>query len=905
MEHLFLDDRHRKKQNFTSYGSGGGRTPIFRTREQHAARLLREYEQALLVTDESANGPQTVTSHKNGVRISFAIRRGYEDCISGLTKESSGIRIRTIIPGTGNLEHVVIVSVWVPNNEVQFFTKKIREYEQIDNLSMIINPENGERLKAIAKGQRDFKRAITRLVGSGDTKFYVQVPTSRRDDFIRLVGDLINPSQIESIPGLSPLITSIELITTHILEHCCTLGHVPGDYPEWTEVWLATEGGEELPMSVRESDPQFTAEIRFRELAQERGLRVSNERLIFPERVVLLAEINRHQAQRLLIDSEDIAEFRPAESITGFMYRQSNRDQSAWIADIQSRIQAPDITAPAVCILDTGVNRNHPMLEPVLNHNDCHTVRPHPTSDWGVDDHEGHGSEMAGIAIYGDIEKLLPSSDPITIQHRLESVKLLPPSGQNERHLWADLTDQAVALAESANSESAQRVRCFSLAITSEHPEDCTHSGQPTSWSGGIDQIAYGKRDEERRLFIISAGNTNGDDFPERNFVSSIQSPGQSWNAITVGAYTERMGFDTSRFPDHKPLASIGDLCPFTTTAKQWQSKWPNKPDVVFEGGNLLIDSLGRKSDPEDLWLLTTSRTPTNKPFSITNGTSAATALGSHFAAKLMAAYPQAWPETIRALMIHSAEWTEQMRRRFLMRGNRTEYADMLRVVGYGVPNLDRALTCGQNKLTLIAQETLRPYKKEKSKGKTNQMHLHKFPWPKEELLRLGDAEVSLRVTLSYFIDPSPEGRAWTQRYRYQSHGLRFALKRPGQSEQEFLQNINAEVMEDEDGIESVTGGSSGIEDRWLIGTQSRHRGSIHSDIIPRGRLTAADLSDVDVLAVFPVIGWIRERLKANRINEEIRYSLVVSIETPVIDTDLYIPVRNKILVPVSTIIET
>ena len=903
MEHLFLDNRHRIKKPFTGHGGGGERTQIIRTRAQHAARLLHEFQQALLVTDESLDGSPRVTSHRNGIRISFAIRRGHEDCISGLTKEGSGIRIRTITPGTGDLAHVIIVTVWVPSNEVQFFTKKIREYEQIDNLSMVINPANGERLKAIAKSQRDFKRARTGIIGSGETKFYVQVPASRRDDFITLVGELIEPSVIESIPSLSPFITSIELIMTHILEHCCSMGHVPGDNPEWTEVWLATEG-EELPTSLEEPDPQFTAEIRFREVAQERGLRVSNERLIFPERVVLLAELNRHQAQRFLADSDDIAEFRPAESIAGFMYRQSNRDQSAWITDIQSRIQAPDITAPAVCILDTGVNRNHPMLETVLNRNDCHTVRPHSASDWGVDDHEGHGSEMAGIVTYGDLEKLLSSSDPIMIQHRLESVKLLPPTGQNERHLWADLTDQAVALAESGNSESALRVRCFSLAITSDLPEDCTHSGQPTSWSGGIDQIAYGKRDEERRLFIISAGNTNGDDFPERNFVSSIQSPGQSWNAITVGAYTERVGYDTSRFPDHKPLASIGDLCPFTTTAKQWQSKWPNKPDVVFEGGNLLIDSLGRKSDPEDLWLLTTSRTPTNKPFSITNGTSAATALGSHFAAQLMAAYPQAWPETIRALMIHSAEWTEQMRRRFLTRGNRTEYADMLRVVGYGVPNLDRALTCGQNKLTLIAQETLCPYKKVNSKGKTNQMHLHKFPWPKEELLRLGDAQVSLRVTLSYFIDPSPEGRAWTQRYRYQSHGLRFALKRPGQSENEFLQNINAEVMADEDGVESITGGNSGIEDRWLIGTQSRHRGSIHSDIIPRGKLTAADLSDVDVLAVFPVIGWMRERLKANRIDEEIRYSLVVSIETPVIDTDLYIPVRNKILVPISTTIE-
>lgn len=903
MEHLFLDDRHRRKEPFTSYGSGGGRAPIIRTREQHAARLLREYQQAcVLATDGTSAGPVAVAPHIQGVRVSFAIRRGYESCIESLTSERSGIRIRAISPGTGDLANVVIVTVWVPRTQVQFFIKKVQKYEQIDSLSMPINPANGPRLKELVTQDADFKGA---KFNPDKTKFYIQIPVSRRADFITLAGDLIDPSSIVSNPGSAPLITSIEKILASLLEHCCPLGHAPTDTPEWTEVWLAAEGdGDEAQLS--ELARQEAVERRFRVLAQARGLRVSNERLRFPERVVLLAELNREQAKALLSESGEVAEYRPAESITGFMYRQSNRDQAGWVAELRGRVQAPPNTAPAVCIVDTGVNRDHPLLELVMSPGDCHTVRPLPTSNWGVDDHEGHGSEMAGIATYGDLEKALDSQDAIVLRHRLESVKLLPPTGRNERHLWADLTDQAVALAVGASQDAAQRPRCFSMAITSDLPADCTHAGQPTSWSGGLDQISFGKRDDQRRLFIISAGNTNGADFPTRNLVSSIQSPGQSWNAVTVGAYTARAAFDQNRHPGHEPLAKVGDLCPFSTTAVEWTNKWPNKPDVVFEGGNLIVDQQGRTSDPEDVWLLTTSRTPTNKPFSIINGTSAATAQGGNFAGQVMATYPQSWPETIRALMIHSAEWTDQMKQRFLNGGGgRRDYANLLRIVGYGVPNLGRAIACGQNSLTLIAQETLRPYKKSGSAGKSNQMHLHQLPWPREELLRLGEAPVSMRVTLSYFIDPSPEGRAWTQRYRYQSHGLRFAVKKPGQSERDFLQHINAEVMADEEGEDSDGAGTQGVEDRWLIGPQARHRGSIHSDILPMGRLTAADLADVNALAVYPVTGWMRERHNAGRIDEDIRYSLVVSIETPIVATDLYTPVLNKIRIPIATTIVT
>jgi len=51
--------------------------------------------------------------------------------------------------------------------------------------------------------------------------------------------------------------------------------------------------------------------------------------------------------------------------------------------------------------------------------------------------------------------------------------------------------------------------------------------------------------------------------------------------------------------------------------------------------------------------------------FTTFEATSAASALASRFAAQNWVQYPSLWPETIRALMVHSAEWTEQMCRQF------------------------------------------------------------------------------------------------------------------------------------------------------------------------------------------------------------------------------------------------
>jgi len=165
-------------------------------------------------------------------------------------------------------------------------------------------------------------------------------------------------------------------------------------------------------------------------------------------------------------------------------------------------------------------------------------------------------------------------------------------------------------------------------------------------------------------------------------------------------------------------------------------------------------------------------------------------------------------------------------------------------------------------------------------------MHIHELPWPKEILLNLGEVPVSMKVTLSYFIEPSPGEVGWKDRYRYASCGLRFDVNGTN-TRDTFLARINAAAESDDEGIES---GGNGIE--WTIGKSNRHLGSVHSDIWED---TAAQLAESNLIGIYPTTGWWKERAWLERWDKKVRYALVVTLHTPQQNIDLYTPIANII----------
>lgn len=149
-------------------------------------------------------------------------------------------------------------------------------------------------------------------------------------------------------------------------------------------------------------------------------------------------------------------------------------------------------------------------------------------------------------------------------------------------------------------------------------------------------------------------------------------------------------------------------------------------------------------------------------------------------------------------------------------------------------------------------------------------------------LFSLADAD----ATLSYFIEPGSGQIGWKDKYRYASHGLRFDVNKPGESRDEFEKRINVSVRDEGEGKTSRGSGD------WFLGVNNRNVCSIHSDY---KYASAIELSDIEFVAVYPVIGCWRSCKYLGRIDSEARYSLIVSIETPGMETDLYSEITQVI----------
>ncbi len=516
-----------------------------------------------------------------------------------------------------------------------------------------------------------------------------------------------------------------------------------------------------------------------------------------------------------------------------------------------------------------------------------HSITPH----WGPDDVNGHGTELAGLALMGDLTSALSDEGLLDVPHRLESVKILRWPGDNEGESYGAIMAEAVGRVEVTDPH---RRRVFAMAVSSTDGRD---RGRPSSWSAEIDRLAcdYDCQGETPRLFVLCAGNTQDSDawtaYPASLSTNSVHDPGQAWNALTVGAYSERATISEVDAQQYSAVAPVGGLSPYTTTSATWQSGWPFKPDVVMEGGNVAIDEpMGFACSMDSLSLLTTGHQPHERLFTLSWATSAATALAAGMAARIQAAYPNFWPETVRALMVHSARWTQPMLDAYMPDGvrNRDTSRQLLRHCGYGVPSLERALYSAGNSLTMILQDQLQPYHKINAAIRTCDMHMHALPWPTDMLQAFGDTPVTLRITLSYFIEPNPGEHGGIDKYAYQSHALRFAVRRPLESEATFRGRINAQAVADEQGLP----GGGGADTGWSIGERARTREALLSDSWSG---TAAALANRGQLAVFPAMGWWRNRPSHGRFERSARYALVVSIEAPEIQQDLYANVAQQI----------
>jgi hypothetical protein len=643
------------------------------------------------------------------------------------------------------------------------------------------------------------------------------------------------------------------------------------------------EGGSQVPWEVWLD--KYTADA-FIARAVQYGVATGSDRLEFPEDVVVIATATRDALALALRRCAGVRALAVPTVTADYFDAMEIEEQQEWLGDLQRATTfMPGNDPNYITLLDRGVGRAHPLIAPALDPADRHAAKP----GWTVEDLTGHGTQLAGLALYGDLTVALQKMEPIVVRHRLESAKIIPDAGVNPHHLLGAVTRAGINAVEAMGG----RRRAFAVASTTE--DDTPHDGAPTSWSSEIDQLAVGASGIKKfkRLLLVSAGNTNQNLFGNSDYLSTshhpdneIESPAQAWNAISVGAYTEK-NVVPPREPG-VPLAPFGDLAPSSRPAT-WSSHWPIKPDVVFEGGNWVVNGPPPPLAHSALSVLTTNHQYPLRAFTTSADTSGATALAAKAVTELWSDYPDLWPETIRAIFVSSARWTQQMRSHLPRKPNKADYTPLFQRYGYGVPDMERARRSASNALSLVVQDTVTPYRHGKSSSSDhihNQMKLFELPWPIEELRKLTTTPVTLRVALSTFVEPNPSEPARGSKFRYASHNLRFKLNRPNESRAQFVARISKvaelemEVPIDED------------DDRWSFGRNRRDVGSIQIDELT---CAASDLARRNIIAVHPVSGWWKMKTIKEPENLSARFALIVEIDAGSTEADLYAEVQTAI----------
>ncbi|MEL6723226.1 MAG: S8 family peptidase, partial [Pseudomonadota bacterium] len=400
-----------------------------------------------------------------------------------------------------------------------------------------------------------------------------------------------------------------------------------------------------------------------------------------------------------------------------------------------------------ICLLDSGIITNHPLLGPAIGESANFT----DTED--AFDTTEHGTAVAGIAVYGDIETC-QANNVWQPEIRLLSGKILDQNNEFDPETIENKIIKAVTY-----FTEEYRCKIFNLSIGNANaPYDHRH----------IRGIAYVLDDLARQfdiLFVVSSGNFTGSDEPPvpehswrdeyPDYLLSDQSliidPAPALNVITVGSLARHNATsDAQRYPQE-----INQLCPATHhqpspfTRHGPSVKGAIKPDLVAVGGNLAVPMRqeGKQYQTVERGLgVLSCRAKFIGSTLLTeiSGTSFAAPYISHLAARLLNTYPEASANLLRALLVNHAHMPDEMTQTF-PEAIRESYKKDRKispensVAGYGLIDESALFRSSENVVVLMAEEGI--------EDDTHQFF--ELPLP-AEFLRKKRATREINVTLAY-----------------------------------------------------------------------------------------------------------------------------------------------------------
>lgn len=421
----------------------------------------------------------------------------------------------------------------------------------------------------------------------------------------------------------------------------------------------------------------------------------------------------------------------------------------------------PDLDdAPIIGVIDSGIT-THPLLQGAI------VGRIGVPENLGTADEWGHGTAVAGVAVFGDLRSQFAVGS-LTRAARLCVAKVTNDRGEFDEY----------SLVPAQMREAIQRLhaqygcRVFVCSLADRH--SMYAGGKVGAWAATLDEVSR----ELDVLIIVAAGNRtprSGDaveegitEYPGYLLEESnrLFEPAGATNVVTVGSISHGsgLGANFADDPNVRPITGRHEPSPFTRVGPGVGGAL--KPDLVDIGGTLVFDAVTRSlkngKQMPSAGILTLNHRYLDRLLTAGSGTSYAAPMVAHKAASILRLMPGASANLLRALLAASAEVPDTAAERFAARPAQAMYD----VCGHGLPELGRAGYSDDSRVILYAQDTLQ----------SDHFAIYRIPVPAIFQTEKGTRTVT--VTLTY--DPPVRHT----RIDYAGIGMSFRLLRGCTAEQ-------------------------------------------------------------------------------------------------------------------------
>ncbi|MEZ6131136.1 MAG: S8 family peptidase [Planctomycetaceae bacterium] len=419
----------------------------------------------------------------------------------------------------------------------------------------------------------------------------------------------------------------------------------------------------------------------------------------------------RGQKLRAMLDLDIVAEVDLPPQPT-FDHRQALRATEREFST--PPVPAPD--APSVCVVDSGIVSNHPLL----SSNVGHAISVMTSTDSTADE-TGHGSLVSGIAVFGNIRACYESgqfSSPVL----LYSARAL-----NSENRFDDETLIIHQMRRAIETFVASPYNCrvFNLSLGDDSRAWLEHNPRQSLWAESLDILAR----EFNVVLVLSAGNQsqglarNAPDseevlatYPDYLFepFAGLGEPATAAIPITVGGIAE---YDIPAVPvprrSEDIIRSIAVAGEPTPTARIGPGlNGAIKPEFVAPAGNVAFQGMSeirQVDDDQGLAVMSLSHQPTQNLFAFGIGTSYAAPFVARSASILLGSLRQYLGEEpdanlVRAVLASASTLPQSTDDRIQVhRGS-----DGIRqVYGYGQIDEDVLYDSADRRVTMVVQSTI------------------------------------------------------------------------------------------------------------------------------------------------------------------------------------------------------